>query len=98
MERPNNPHDRFFKEVLGNVANTQAFLETYLPPDVLQTIDVGTIQAEKDSFIEQDLKEFYADLLFRANIRNREAYVYILLEHKSYSDYNVGVQLALAIQ
>jgi len=93
MERPNNPHDRFFKEVLGNVANTQAFLETYLPPDVLQTIDVGTIQAEKDSFIEQDLKEFYADLLFRANIRNREAYVYILLEHKSYSDYNVGVQL-----
>jgi len=93
MDRLNNPHDRFFKEVLGNVANTQAFLETYLSSDVLQTIDVGTIQAEKDSFIEQDLKEFYADLLFRATIRNREAYVYILLEHKSYSDYNVGVQL-----
>ena len=48
MDRLNNPHDRFFKEVLGDVANTQAFLETYLPPDVLQTIDVGTIQAEKD--------------------------------------------------
>jgi len=93
MDRLNNPHDRFFKEVLGNVANTQAFLETYLSSDVLQTIDVGTIQAEKDSFIEQDLKEFYADLLFRATIRNREAYVYILLEHKSYSDYNIGVQL-----
>ncbi len=31
--------------------------------------------------------------MFRANIRNREAYVYILLEHKSYSDYNIGVQL-----
>ncbi len=57
MEKFYNPHDRFFKEVLGNVANTQAFLETYLPPEVLQTIDVGTIQAEKDSFIEQDLKD-----------------------------------------
>ncbi|HOF24571.1 MAG TPA: Rpn family recombination-promoting nuclease/putative transposase [Thermotogota bacterium] len=31
MDRLNNPHDRFFKEVLGDVANTQAFLETYLP-------------------------------------------------------------------
>ena len=93
MEKFYNPHDIFFKEVLGDVVNTQAFLETYLPYEVLQTIDVGTIQAEKDSFIEQDLKEFYADLLFRANIRNREAYVYILLEHKSYSDDNVGVQL-----
>ncbi|HOF24494.1 MAG TPA: Rpn family recombination-promoting nuclease/putative transposase [Thermotogota bacterium] len=31
MEKFYNPHDRFFKEVLGNVANTQAFLETYLP-------------------------------------------------------------------
>ena len=30
MEKLYNPHDRFFKEVLGDVANTQAFLEIYL--------------------------------------------------------------------
>ncbi|HNW47461.1 MAG TPA: Rpn family recombination-promoting nuclease/putative transposase, partial [Thermotogota bacterium] len=88
-----NPHDRFFKEMMGDVENAQAFLETYLPPKILQTIDVDTMRAEKDSFIEQDLKEFYADLLFRATIRTRKAYVYILLEHKSYSDQNIGMQL-----
>ncbi|HQG97828.1 MAG TPA: Rpn family recombination-promoting nuclease/putative transposase, partial [Thermotogota bacterium] len=39
-----NPHDRFFKEMMGDVENAQAFLETYLPPKILQTIDVDTMR------------------------------------------------------
>lgn len=45
-----------------------------------------TLEPQKDSFITKDLKEMFADLLFKVSINNNEGYVYFLFEHKSYRD------------
>ena len=37
--------------------------------------------------------QFILDLLFRTNINNREGYLYLLFEHKSYPSPDIAFQL-----
>lgn len=94
MPELTNPHDKFFKELLGQPATAADFLTHYLPPAVVARLDLSTVQAEKDSFIDDELRESFSDLLYRVR-RNTtgEIFVYILFEHKSAPDEWVAFQL-----
>jgi predicted transposase/invertase (TIGR01784 family) len=88
-----NPHDRFFKETFGKVEVAKDFLNNYLPESIMQVIDIDTLEPQKDSFINEKLQEGFSDLLFKANINNREGYIYFLFEHKSYTSKDIAFQL-----
>ena len=88
-----NPHDKFFKKTFGDVAVAKDFLNNYLPQKIMGIIDIETLEPQKDSYIDEGLKESYSDLLFKANINNREGYLYLLFEHKSYPSRDVAFQL-----
>lgn len=88
-----NPHDKFFKETLGNVETAKDFLTHYLPKDLLEVMDVNTLEPQKDSFINEELEENFSDLLFKANICDKESYLYFMFEHKSYSDKEIFFQI-----
>ncbi|MFZ2463837.1 MAG: Rpn family recombination-promoting nuclease/putative transposase, partial [Caldibacillus thermoamylovorans] len=88
-----NPHDRFFRESMGNVTTAKDFFTHYLPKNVLQIIDLNTLEPQKDSFITQELEEGFSDLLFKADISGKEGYLYFLFEHKSYPDKGISLQL-----
>lgn len=88
-----NPHDKFFKETLGNVATAKDFLVHYLPEHFMKHIDVSTLEPQKDSFINSDLAESFSDLLFKVDILEKESYIYFLFEHKSYPDKGIAFQL-----
>lgn len=88
-----NPHDRFFKETFGNVETAKDFLRNFLPEKLLHVIDVQTLEAQKDSYVSEDLQENHSDLLFKAHIAGEEGYIYLLFEHKSYPDRNISLQL-----
>lgn len=88
-----NPHDKFFKETFGNVEVAKDFLNNYLPKNIMNIIDINTLDPQKDSFINEELKEVFSDMLFRVNINKREGYVYLLFEHKSYMSKNISFQL-----
>jgi len=46
-------------------------------------LDLNTLELTKDSFIDQRLREYYSDLLYRVQLKNgTSAFVYLLLEHK----------------
>ncbi len=79
-----NPHDKFFKKIFGDLAVAKDFLNNYLPEKIMGIIDIDTLEPQKDSHIDEELKESFSDLLFKANINNREGYLYLLFEHKSY--------------
>ena len=81
-----NPHDLFFKETFGNVTTASNFLSNYLPPSLIEQIDLHTLEPQKDHFIEEQLKESFSDLLFKTTIAGNEGYIYFLFEHKSYPD------------
>lgn len=88
-----NPHDKFFKKTFGNVAIAKDFLNNYLPQGIQGIIDMDTLEPQKDSHIDEELKESFSDLLFKASINNREGYLYLLFEHKSYPSRDIALQL-----
>lgn len=88
-----NPHDKFFKETLGNVEVAKEFVANYLPQTILNVMDIDTLEPQKDSFVNKDLEESFSDLLFKVNICNKEGYLYLLFEHKSYPTKGISFQL-----
>ncbi len=88
-----NPHDRFFKEVFSRKNTAVDFLANHLPSEVLQTLDLGTMEIRKDSFIDEELRESFSDLLYEVKLADSRAYIYVLFEHKSFSDRFTAFQL-----
>ena len=93
MNKSMNPHDKLFKEVLSRRENIIDFLNNYLPKDVLNLMDLNTIEIEKDSFIEKDLEEYFSDILYKVMLSDNEGYIYMLFEHKSYPHRLIVFQL-----
>ncbi len=97
MEKQNNkiqnPHDRFFKETWTNPEVARDFLETYLPSEILSAINLDSLEICKDSFVTEELGEFFSDILYKIGISDESGYVYFLFEHKSYPDAGIHFQL-----
>ena len=89
-----NPHDRFFKSLFSREEVSRDFFINYLPPDIVSLIDPDSAELVKDSFVDQELGEFFSDMLYKVRLRDGgTAYIHILLEHKSYSDPLAGFQI-----
>jgi len=93
MAEIKNIHDKFVRERLSQKENAINFLESYLPSELIEIIDFSKIEIEKDTFITKELEEYFADLLYKVEIKGKESYIYVLLEHKSYEDKYVVLQL-----
>lgn len=89
----NKPHDKLFKEVLSNIENSRSFMENYLPNEILNIIDLDNLTIEKDSYIDEELEEYFSDILFKTNINRKPGYIYFLFEHKSYISDTISLQL-----
>ena len=89
-----NPHDKFFKENFSQLEIIRDFLRNYLSQDVRDLLNLDQITLQKDSFIDNEYKEHFSDLLFMVPMKNGEnAYIYLLFEHKSFHDSWVSLQL-----
>ena len=93
MDIIKNPHDTLFKRTLGDKEVAKDFLENYLPDNILKEVDLTTINIAKDSFVDKELEESFSDILYNVNINERDGYIYLLFEHKSYLDKMTPVQL-----
>ncbi len=82
-----NPHDRFFKETFGHPQVAADFLRSYLPQQVTAVLDLDTLELEKETFIDQELRQHSSDLICRAKtVDGMPVYAYLIFEHKSYPD------------
>jgi len=87
-------HDRFFRKSFGRVDIARNYLEEYLPAEVVALLDLDTLSLEEDTFIDEEMQEHQADLLYQVRLNDGQtAYVYFLFEHKSYPDRMVALQL-----
>ncbi|MEP7336964.1 MAG: Rpn family recombination-promoting nuclease/putative transposase [Acidobacteriota bacterium] len=93
-KRVPNPHDAFFRRVLSDPAVAAEFLRCYLPTALSTALDLTTITLEETSFTDHKLRRHAADLLFHVGLAGGgEAYILVLLEHKSASDERVALQV-----
>jgi predicted transposase/invertase (TIGR01784 family) len=93
LPKLSNPHDRFFKKVFSQRQTAVDFLANYLPEDVLRSLDLEAMEVRKDSFVDEELKESFSDLLYEVKLAGSRAYIYVLFEHKSFPDRYTALQL-----
>ena len=91
----NNIHDKFFKEVIADKQNAIDFLKAFLPSELLDLLDINSINNEKTSFTAPSLEEVFSDAIINCKLlaSEEEIYISILLEHKSIKEENTPFQL-----
>ncbi|GAB6160978.1 Rpn family recombination-promoting nuclease/putative transposase [Desulfothermus naphthae] len=95
MERKyiQNPHDAFVKEIFSHKEQAEDFLKNYLPQNICKLIDFNSLAIVKDSFVDEDLKRHFSDLLYEVQISSRDGFIYLLFEHKSIPQRFTALQL-----
>ena len=79
------PHDAVFKHFMRHKAAVCDFLAIHLPPALRQHCDLRTLKPESTSFIEEDLRAYYSDMLWSMKTTAGEGYIYVVIEHQSSS-------------
>jgi predicted transposase/invertase (TIGR01784 family) len=85
------PHNNLFHYALSHVEAARDLIQTHLPPGLVQFLDLNSLELQKDSFIDEDLRQSFSDLLYSVRLVDQDGQrgqgqVYLLLEHKSQSD------------
>ncbi|MGW0245902.1 Rpn family recombination-promoting nuclease/putative transposase [Nocardia goodfellowii] len=83
---PSNPHDAYVRQLLGQPANAAAHLRTVLPEEVVARVDWTRLEPMSCSFVSDELRSSYDDLVFRTRCGTDEAFVYLLIEQRNCSD------------
>lgn len=86
-------HDAFVKAMFSRTEHAASLLRQILPPALAARIDFATLVLCAGSYVDEVLRERFSDLLFSVKIDGREAFVYVLLEHQSTVDDNMGFRL-----
>lgn len=77
------PHDGLFKSFLGNLEMARSFLAVHLPAHIKDLCDLSTLKIESGSFVEENLRQHFSDILYSLKIKDNIGYIYTLLEHQS---------------
>lgn len=95
MSQPfiNNPHDKFFKETFCHIELVRSFIKTYLQPRINFQINLNKLQLFQNDSVDSSLKESFSDIVYKAEIIPEKIPVYLLFEHKSYPDSQIGIQI-----
>lgn len=87
------PHDAAFKQVLSSPAAARDFMQIHLPSHLLEICDLSTLKLENGSYIDEDLRAYYSDVLYSLKTQNGSGYIQVLIEHQSSPDRNMAFRL-----
>ena len=81
------PHDATFRQFLSQPEIARDFMELHLPAELRAICDLNTLKLESGSFVEDDLRQYFSDVLYSLKtIRDEEGYIHVLIEHQSSPD------------
>ncbi|WP_194207923.1 Rpn family recombination-promoting nuclease/putative transposase [Superficieibacter sp. 1612_C1] len=87
------PHDAVFKQFLRHADTARDFLDIHLPPALHQRCDLQTLKLESASFVEEDLRACYSDVLYSVKMQDDDGYIYVVIEHQSSPDSHMAFRL-----
>ena len=100
MDKIDKPEDKLFKKTFENIAATRLFLKNFLPSPIRNSIDFEDMVIDNTVGVSTQFKENLADIVIKTTIKTtteerRNTDIYVLMEHKSYRDPKVLVQLLM---
>ncbi|MBK5937874.1 Rpn family recombination-promoting nuclease/putative transposase [Halochromatium roseum] len=69
MDEINNPHDVYFRESFTRREIAQDFLRQHLPAELLEVVDLDSLEISEDSYVSKELRASYSDLVYRLQWR-----------------------------
>ncbi|MFA3780190.1 Rpn family recombination-promoting nuclease/putative transposase [Yersinia sp. 1652 StPb PI] len=93
MKTPPTPHDALFKNFVTKPQTAYDLLDIHLPPALRKICNLKTLRLESGSFIENDLRAYYSDVLYSLKMQGQDGYVYELIEHQSSPDKHMAFRL-----
>ncbi len=85
MRKLTSIHDKFIRSKLSNLEVAKSFFHHHLPAAIKDKIDFNTLKLCSSSFVEPELKNSLADILYTVKFDGRDLYLYLLIEHQSRS-------------
>ncbi len=86
-------HDAVFKTFMCHPDTARDFLEFHLPASLRQLCDLGSLKLESGSFIEENLRAYYSDVLWSLKTTEGEGFIYVVIEHQSSPDAHMAFRL-----
>ncbi|MEB6378508.1 Rpn family recombination-promoting nuclease/putative transposase [Leclercia adecarboxylata] len=87
------PHDAVFRKILSQPEAARDFLAIHLPEKFRVLCDLSSLCLESGSFVEEDLRLSYSDVLYSVNVSSGAGYIYVLIEHQSTPDRHMAFRL-----
>lgn len=87
------PHDATFRQFLTQPEVARDFMELHLPAELRDICDLSTLKLESGSFVEDDLRQYFSDVLYSLKTTAGEGYVHVLIEHQSSPDKHMAFRL-----
>lgn len=87
------PHDALFRQFLTQPDIARDFMAIHLPPPLRDLCDLSTLKLESGSFVEDDLRQYYSDVLYSLKTTSGEGYIHVLIEHQSGPDKHMAFRL-----
>lgn len=69
------------------------FIQLHMPVELLRLCDLTTLKLESGSFIEEDLRAYFSDVLYSLKTTTGEGYIHVLIEHQSTPDRHMAFRL-----
>ena len=83
-----NPHDKYFKNAMSHYCVARQFFEEYLSKTVLNRIELTSLERVQETFIDEDMKAFSADIIYKVKLINSDNILYLLEGYKIKSSIN----------
>ncbi|EGP1138051.1 Rpn family recombination-promoting nuclease/putative transposase [Salmonella enterica] len=87
------PHDTTFRQFLTQPDIARDFMELHLPAELRAVCDLSTLKLESGSFIEDDLRQYFSDVLYSLKTTAGDGYIHVLIEHQSTPDKHMAFRL-----
>ncbi|MCZ4060841.1 Rpn family recombination-promoting nuclease/putative transposase [Pantoea sp. LMR881] len=87
------PHDATFRQFLTQPEIARDFMELHLPAELRALCDLSTLKLESGSFVEDDLRQYFSDVIYSLRTTTGDGYVHVLIEHQSSPDRHMAFRL-----
>ena len=74
------PHDATFRQFLTQPDIARDFMEINLPAELRAVCDLSTLKLESGSFVEDDLRQYFSDVLYSLKTTAGDGYFQALLQ------------------
>lgn len=94
-KKPSKPHDEFFKATFGRKDVALEYLQSMLPAQLCQDLNLDQLERINGSFVSPALQEYFSDVVYQSPLQNSHQHIYVSLifEHKSRPESRPHLQL-----